>query len=80
MQVYRSYRARAAGRSRGVEMTDPNARSSAGLSAVMTFLSSPAVTLPRGVLWRERTNKQRLTMIPKQPFSRGCLWRAVRPA
>ena len=36
MQVYRSYRPRAGGRSRGVEMTDPNAGSSAGLAAAMT--------------------------------------------
>jgi hypothetical protein len=77
MEVYRSYRARAGGRSRGVEMTDPNAGSSAGLSAVMTFLSSPAVSLPRGVPWRERTNKQRLRMILQATIQLGLLVAAL---
>jgi hypothetical protein len=44
-------------------MTDRDAASLTGLSAVMRVLSSPAVMLPPGVPWRDRTNKQRLRMI-----------------
>ena len=44
-------------------MTDRDAGSAAGLSAVVQALSSPAVMLPPGVPWRDRTNKQRVRMI-----------------
>lgn len=59
-------------------MTDPDAGSAAGLSAVMQFLSSsPAVILPPGVPWRERTNKQRLRMMVQAAFQLGLLVAAL---
>ncbi len=77
MRVYGTHGARARDRSRGVEMTDPDARSWAGLSAVAQFLSSPAVNLPRGVPWRERTSGQRLRIIVQAGVQLGLLVAAL---
>jgi hypothetical protein len=77
MYVFRTHRARSRGRSPGVKMTDSNARSSEGLSAIMHYLSSSAVTLPRGVPWRERTSKQRLRTIVQATIQSGLLVAAL---
>jgi hypothetical protein len=77
MHVFQSHRARARGRSRGVDMTDSSAASSAGLSAIMHFLSSPAVTLSRRVPWQDRTSKQRLRTILQATIQMGLLVAAL---